>query len=147
MRGRALVQTPVLTGRLLEVEPQAGARDTRVHDLEYLIEAGRSGQAAVVLATEHRAGVEHVEQVEVEVEARSLQLDQLAHANVERLDFRQAMLTEIGDEHALASGEGIHAGPHVDAALEPRLAEALPHVVVEAEVDIPARLIGARRNE
>src|SRR5258708_7559877 len=57
------------------------------------------------------------------------------------------MLTEIGDEHALASGECIHPGARIHAALEPRLAKALPHVVVEAEVDIPACLIGARRDE
>src|SRR5258708_23823480 len=57
------------------------------------------------------------------------------------------MLTEIGDEHALASGECIPPGARIHAALEPRLAKALPHVVVEAEVDIPACLIGARRDE
>ena len=68
-----------------EVEANADPHDSRVHDLEHLVEPGGARQTHVVLPAEHRARVEQVEDIEVDVERRASELDVLSDPEIERL--------------------------------------------------------------
>src|SRR5436190_17210328 len=77
----------------LKLHAQAEARDARVHDLGDLVELRRID---VIDATEHRAAVEDVEDVDVERHLRPLERERLLDARIQRLHGGQAVLADVG---------------------------------------------------
>src|SRR5687767_6126435 len=70
-----------MTKTRLEREAHAETEHAWVHDLQHVV---RRADPQVVLPAEHRGGVQRVEDVEVEVEAGTLERELLADAQVER---------------------------------------------------------------